>query len=316
MNKITVQNFYEEEKTSLQLKLVYGKDGLSNIVNHAEVNRVGLFLSGYFDYFPYERIQILGKAEISYLNSLDAKKRLVILKKLFDYQIPCLIITHLMEIPIEIKKIENAKKIPIFKTDLSTFRIINTLTIYLEEKLAAQITMPGSILEVYGVGILLLGKAGVGKSECAISLIEKKHRLISDDVAIIKKLPNGVLLGYNSDIIKHCMELRGLGIIDIERLYGISAVKNKVSIELIILLQEWNKINKYDRTGLEEKNTDILGTKIPKIVLPVKPGRSLATLVEVAVMNHLLKSTGIYSAREIDQNLSNILSKKKQKNEE
>ncbi|MFH1612516.1 MAG: HPr(Ser) kinase/phosphatase [bacterium] len=313
MNKITVKNFYEEEKKTLQLKLVYGKEGFSNIVEHAEVNRVGLFLSGYFDYFPYERIQILGKAEISYLNSLESKKREEILKKLFDYKIPCLIIAHDMKIPSEIKKIENAKKIPIFKTKLSTFRIINALTIYLEEKIAFQITMPGSVLEVYGIGILLLGKAGVGKSECAISLIERKHRLISDDAVVLKKLPNGVLLGCSSDVVKHCMELRGLGIVDIKELYGISAVKNKVSIELVISFKEWNIEREYDRIGLQEKDITILGIKIPKVVIPIKPGRNLASLVEVAVMNHRLKSMGIYSAREINKNLSDILRKKTEK---
>jgi HPr kinase/phosphorylase len=306
-----VGSFYQEKQKDFNLKLISGEKGFSNKLTEKEVNRLGLVLAGFFDYFIPTRVQILGRTEVFFLKKLGKNKREEILEKLFSYSLPCLVVAAPeAEIPTELKEKSIEKQIPLFQTSFSGVRIGQAITWYLEDKFAPRVTLAGSLLEVYGIGVLILGKAGVGKSECALALIERGHRLISDDAVNIKKTVDGVLLGTCSEVIKHCLEIRGLGIIDVRELYGVGAIRNKAVIELVISLEEWKENQRYDLLGLEEEKIEILEVVLPKLIIPVRPGRNLAVLVEAAALNHRLKTMGIHSAKKVDQELLNLLSKK------
>jgi len=262
-----------------------------------EVNRPGLQIAGFFEYFYNNRIQIMGREEFSYLNDMSFEERKESLENLFEKKIPCVIVTRNMDISKEMAQAAYKYNVPVLRTDMSTSRFLSALIAFLNVELAPRITMHGVLVEVYGEGILLLGDSGVGKSEAAIELVKRGHRLVADDAVEIKRVSDISLLGSAPDVIRHFVELRGIGIVDVKMIFGIGAVKNVEKIDFIINLEIWQDKKQYDRLGLTTEYTDILGIDIPSITVPVKPGRNLAVVIEVAAMNNRQKKMG-YNAAE------------------
>ncbi len=309
---ITVKEMFEEKGEDLKLELISGcKKGLSRKIKVFLINRPGLALANYFDYFAYGRLQILGKTEFSYLKKLSNKNREEIFKKLFSYNIPCVVVTRKMRIPDALIKAAQRKDIPILRTTLMTNKFINKVSFYLEDKFAPTTSLHGVLIDVYGVGVLILGESGIGKSECALELIKRGHRLVSDDVVEITRKPDGVLVGNGVDFAKHHMEVRGLGIIDIKNLFGTGVIRDSSQIDLVINLEGWDSSKDYDRLGIDECKFKVLDIELPQLIVPVGPGRNIAIIVEVAAMNWRLKAKGFNSAKEFNKKLISIMQKKK-----
>lgn len=272
-----------------------------------EVNRPALQLTGYFDEFNAERVQIIGYVEYTYLKSLPQDKKLPVYERLLGYHIPCLIYTT-MTIPDEdILRLADKYQVPVFATKQATSAFMAELIRWLNVELAPSIAIHGVLVDVYGEGILIMGESGIGKSEAALELIKRGHRLITDDVVEIKKVSDETLIGTAPDITRHFIELRGIGIIDVKTLFGVESVKNTASIDLVIKLEEWDREKEYDRLGLEEEYTEFLGNKVVCHSLPIRPGRNLAVIVESAAVNHRQKKMGYNAARELYNRLQNSL---------
>ncbi|MEW5766043.1 MAG: HPr(Ser) kinase/phosphatase [bacterium] len=301
MPSISIKRVLEEYGDRLRLEVAAGESGLNKRISASTLNRPGLALTGYMEHFTYRKIQVLGKLEISYLNHLTPTQRLGNLKNLFMHEIPCFIVTWGQGIPPELVALAETHQIPILKTPLRTVMLITQLTFYLEDKFAPETSIHASLVDVFGMGVLIVGRSGVGKSECALELIERGHRLIADDIVEIKRLGNK-LIGTGAELIKYHMEIRGLGVINIKELFGVSAICEKKEVELVINLEEWKK-DEYDRLGLGDKAHTLLGVKVPHLIIPIRPGRNIAILIEVGVMNQRLKDMGYHSAEEFNQKL-------------
>lgn len=299
MNSISIDNMIKD----LNLEVVYKPKEADIRIISSDINRPGLQFAGYFHYFAPERIQVIGNAEWHYLNELQEDIKIQRLKGIFEMPIPAMIFTRNLEIYPELIQCGKKYGRSILRTDLSSSKFINKLINYLDEMLAPSITMHGVLVDIYGVGTLILGKSGVGKSETALELIKRGHRLVADDAVVIKKLDDKVLKGNAPELIKHFLELRGIGIIDIKRLYGVGAIRNTKGIDLVIELEYWDEKKHYDRLGLDDEYTEILNIKLPKITIPVKPGRNLAMIVEVAARNHRQKKMGYNAAVELNKKL-------------
>jgi len=272
------------------------------VVNN-EVNRPSLQVAGYFDYFDNTRIQIVGRVEISYLTHLSSEERYNALDKLFKRELPCVIVTRGMEAPSEMIELAEKYNVPLLSVDVSTSRFLSALIAFLNIRLAPQITMHGVLVEVYGEGVLLLGDSGEGKSETAIELVKRGHRLVADDAVEIKRVSDKSLVGSSPEIIRYFIELRGIGIIDVKRIFGIGAVKDSEKIDLVINLEPWISGKEYDRLGISTEYEEILGLSIPSLTIPVKPGRNLAMIVEVAAMNNRQRRMGYNAAEALNNRL-------------
>ncbi|MBR5119525.1 MAG: HPr(Ser) kinase/phosphatase [Clostridia bacterium] len=272
-------------------------------ISSPEVNRPGLALAGFYEVFETDRIQLIGYAETQYLHSLEPSTKRVMLQKLVDAKPVAIIYTTNLEVDAAL--IERAQKdgVPVLRTGLKTSQIMASLISALSNYLAPRITQHGCLVEIYGEGILLLGDSGVGKSETTIELIKRGHRLIADDAVEIKRVSDKTLVGSAPELIKHYVELRGIGIVDVRRLFGMGAVKETEKINLVIQLENWIEGKMYDRLGMDEETIDILGIDIPSITIPVRPGRNLAIILEVAAMNNRQKRMGYNTAEEFNNNL-------------
>jgi len=293
------------KKIALDLKLeeINSFDNEIARVNSIELNRPGMQLAGFFDDFPYERIQVIGKVEHSFLDTLNFKVRMERFEKICAHHIPCLIVSRNLEIHDEM--ILTAKKYQrkILRSKRNTTKLISRLFNYLEHELAPTKTMHGVLMEINGVGVLITGKSGIGKSETAVELIKRGHLLVADDAVEIKRLGHEALIGTAPEIIRYMIEVRGIGIMDIKSLFGMGAIKEKTSINLIVNLEEWEHDKHYDRLGLDEKKRDILGMKVDEVVIPVKTARNIALLIEVAARNYRQKEMGYHAAREFEKRL-------------
>jgi len=272
-----------------------------------QIQKPGLALTGYAANIHPGRIQVLGNSEINFLKNLKPKQSHEILKKICRRDIACFVITNKNQPPPSLVTQATRCKVPLLRTPLTTGIFIQRVTRFLEERLTETTTVHGVLTDVFGVGILLLGKSGIGKSECALELVMKGHRLIADDVVNIRKKAPSSLYGFGSELIKYHMEIRGLGIINIKDLFGVTSVRDQKLIELVIEIVEWNPRQEYERLGIDQRTHEIMGVKIPIIQLPIRPGRSLTTVIEVAARNHLLKLKGFYSAKEFQAKLTRQL---------
>jgi HPr kinase/phosphorylase len=304
MLSIPVINLLKDTKHRLQLEILAGKKGLGKKISIPRIQKPGLALTGDTSNLHPGRIQVLGKSEMRHLNSLPLKKLKDIVEKIGEVDIACIIITHNISAPLPLVTMCEKKRIPLFSTKLLTSTFVNRATQFLEESLAASTCTHGVLLDVFGVGILIIGKSGIGKSECALDLVLRGHRLVADDIVNIKKQPPSALFGTGSEIIKYHMEIRGLGIINIRDLFGISAVRDRKLIEVVVELTEWDPTIEYDRLGIDEQRYSMLDVHLPLIQIPVRPGRNLSAIIEVAARNHLLKLGGHHSAQEFQEKLS------------
>ena len=288
------------EKVSMDV--VYAPQDLENIsVEIAEVNRPGLFLAGYYDYFDKLRLQIMGLAEMNFLSGLSPEKRYEALDQLFRQQPPAVIVGRSEELkPFpEMQELARKHGVALLRSNETTCTLMGSIISVLNLELAPRITRHGVLVEVYGEGILILGDSGVGKSETAIELVKRGHRLIADDAVELRRVSYRKILGTAPANIRHFIELRGIGIINVARLFGIGAVKNSVEVEMVIELEAWDRTKNYDRTGLESNTYDILGVKVPSMLIPVMPGRNLAVILETAAINNRQKEMGYNAAQEL-----------------
>ena len=288
----------------LGLEIVYKSENYENIeIDFNEVNRPGLQLCGFFDNFPYKRIQIIGQPEHEYYNKyLPFDERRNIFDKIFTYEIPALIYSYGISVPYEVYSLAKKHNRTILRVDYGTTKLISKMNAILEYELSEEIRIHGGLLEVFGMGILILGKSSIGKSETALELIGRGHRLVADDAVDIRKIDNK-LYGESPENIRHFLEIRGLGILDIQRLYGVGAIKKSTEIDFIIELENWKNDKEYDRLGLDDKYKTILGMELPYIVIPVKPGRNIALIVEVAARNMRQKMYGYNAAEELSKRI-------------
>lgn len=269
------------------------------LISENEVNRPGLQLMNFYEYFNPERLQILGKTEFAYLSSIKDEERRDIIERLFSHKIPALIITRELECFPEVTELAEKYQIPVLRSKDSTSNFVAALIAFLNLNLAPRVTRHGVLVEIYGEGVLILGESGVGKSETAIELVKRGHRLVADDAVEIRKVSNISLVGTSPDNIRHFLELRGIGIINARRLFGVGAVKVTEKIDLVVELELWNPEKLYDRMGIDSEFVSILGVNIPSLTIPVKPGRNLAVILEVAAMNHRQKKMGYNAAHEL-----------------
>ncbi|MBN2852197.1 MAG: HPr(Ser) kinase/phosphatase [Clostridia bacterium] len=275
----------------------------SKNVDIIEVNRPGLQLAGYLGYFFPHRIQLLGKMEMSYLGSLSPKERYERIDKWIDKNMPCIVISRNLDVYDELMDLAKIYQVPLLRTNEMTSRFLAALISYLNVEIAERISIHGEFLEVHGEGILITGESGVGKSETALELVKRGHRLIADDVVEIRKVSENTLLGTSPEIIRHFIELRGIGIVDVKSLYGVGSVKKIDSINMVVNLEFWDENKKYDRMGVEQNFKDILGIKIPYYVIPVRPGRNLAIILEVAAMKSRQISMGYNAAKVLNDRI-------------
>ncbi|MDY2735221.1 HPr(Ser) kinase/phosphatase [Intestinibacter sp.] len=293
----------------LDLNVIYQPEDKEFFVHSQDVNRTGLALAGYFEYFSFDRIQIIGKGEYTYFKNIDKERRREILDKLFSYDIPALVITRGLEVDEDIIEAAKRHERVLISSERNTTRFINKISNYLDHRLAPRVTIHGVLVDVYGIGVLIKGESSIGKSETALELIQRGHRLVADDAVEIIKLDDDRLVGQAPELLRHYMEIRGIGIIDVRSLYGVGAVKNMKEISLILQLENWNQEKYYDRLGLDKEYEKILDKEIEKLVVPVKPGRNTAMIVEVAAMNHRQKIMGYDSAVEFTKKLAQTIQK-------
>lgn len=277
------------------------------LVEQMDVNRPALQLAGFYDHFDNDRIQIIGNVEYAYLEQAGEEMAIDIMSTLLSYKIPGIVFCRNHEIKEEIRLMAVENGVPLLRTNDTTCDFMAALIRFLKEELAPRISIHGVLVDVYGEGVLIMGESGIGKSEAAIELIKRGHRLVSDDVVEIKKISDAVLVGSAPDITRHFIELRGIGIIDVKTLYGVQSVKDKQEINLVIKLEEWNKEREYDRLGLDEQYTEFLGNKVVCHQIPIRPGRNLAIIVESAAVNHRQKMMGYNAARELYNRVTNSM---------
>lgn len=308
---ISVGTLYEATKNRFKLKLLSAETGLDNEIIDKNLHRPGLALAGYVELFTFHRVQVMGNTEIRYLNSLDAKRRHAAFSRLLEFKIPCIILTDNNTLPKDMVDAATAKHIPIFGTMFETTKLSYFLADFLDDQFAPQIVVHGSLVDVYGVGILLTGRSGIGKSEIALDLVERGHRLVADDVVMVTRKGEGILMGAGTDLVKHFMEIRGLGLIDVRSMFGIRAIRFQKRVEVVIELEEWQEKQDYTRTGLDDQNFSILDVEIPLVKLPIFPGKNVTVIAEVIALNYLLKHYGYDAAKDFSKRLDDMINQKK-----
>ncbi len=306
---LTVGEFYTRHAEGLALSLVSSAVGFDRRIKEPTINRPGLALSGFFDYFAQKRMQVLGSAELAYLKSLPPEEVRTRVRGIFERQIPCLVISRGARPPKPLMEEAEAAGVSVFRTPMVTMNFINAATLVLETDFAPTRTEHGSMVDILGVGTMVRGSSGIGKSECVLGLIERGHSLVSDDVTRLKVVEGRELLGTAPPLTRHHMEVRGLGIINVTSIFGVGAVRLEKRLDLIVTLKDWQELEEVDRIGLEQDFYEILGILIPHITIPVRTGRDLARLVEVAALDQKLKSMGQNSAMEFNQRLLNSMQK-------
>lgn len=285
-------------------------------IRQSDLNRPALQLAGFFDYFDADRVQIIGKVEYTYIQNLFASERLAVFERLFSSKIPCMVLSRDLEPLPDIIEVAHKYKIPILQTEKATSYFSSELNRYLKSELAPRISIHGVLVDVYGEGVFITGESGIGKSETALELIKRGHRLVADDVVEIKKVADDELIGSSPDIIRHFIEVRGIGIVDCRMLFGVESVKETQTIDLVIQLEDWNPEQEYERLGLNEEYMNILGNDIVSHRIPIRPGRNLAIIVESAAINHRQKAMGYNAAIEINNRVTNNLAKRSKERRE
>lgn len=309
MKDLSIKHFFDLCKQSFVLSLITEPNTIDKKIVEPHLHRPGLALSGFYDRFPYQRVQLLGETEINYLQTLPDDVLYDRLNELMSFNIPCFIISKGLSVPSQMEFIANDLNIPIIVSRLSTDKIYWQLSRFLRDYFSPEQSIHGTLVEVFGVGILLVGRSGIGKSECALELIERKHRLITDDVVKLK-LQEDKLYGTSSKNIGHFMEIRGVGIIDVERMFGIEAIRKETKIDIQVELMPWRENMDYERVGITSQHTEILGINIPTIFLPISPGKNVSVIIEVIAMNHILKTYGYDGAEALQRKLAEELQQK------
>lgn len=307
---LTVEKLFQQKKESLELTLLAGAEGLKKPLDSKEVQRTSAALMGWWRDFAHHRIQVIGRTEMNFLKSLDQQKLQETIETLFSFNIPCVILSKAI-IPMPLMmELADKHKVPLFTSKLATIELMNKLSLWLDTVFAPRIYVHGTMVDVYGIGMLYTGKSGIGKSECALDLVERGHRLVADDVVEIRKRGDNLLIASGTSLLGHHMEIRGVGIIDIEKLFGIRAIRMQKRVELEVKLVLWDDLEDYERLGIEEQYTTILGVKIPQVTIPVSPGKNITAISEVIAMNFMLKTYGENTAKIFVNRISKEIQRK------
>jgi HPr kinase/phosphorylase len=307
MERLTVEQFHREKHEDLDLEVLTDSLESHTHITVADISRPGLLLSGFEENFLFERIQILGQTEIWYLSTLSEAERSESIDRLFKYPIPCIIVAKGLDIPERCLELGNQLQVPILRTTKSTTPFIHQLSAYLDVVFAPQTNVHGSLVDVYGVGLLFTGRSAIGKSECALDLVERGHRLVADDVVTITRRHDDILIGSGNDILRHHMEIRGLGIIDVQAIFGIRAIRVQKRVEVEVNLKEWDRTEDYERVGIEERQTIVLGVRIPLVTIPIFPGKNITVIAEAVALNYLIKAYGHHPAKAFNERLTRHL---------
>lgn len=303
MAKVRTKDLVE----AFNLELISGEEGINRPIVTSDLSRPGLEIAGFFDYYPADRVQLLGMTEMSFFNRLNEAERTQRMEELCRDYTPGIIITRGQEVPEELIIASERESVPVMRSTMKTTRLFSRLTNFLESKLAPTTAIHGVLVDIYGLGVLIMGKSGVGKSETALELVKRGHRLVADDCVEIRQEDQDMLIGNAPDLIEHLLEIRGLGIINVMTLFGAGAVRSHKKISIVINLELWEKNKQYDRVGLDEETMKIIDTEVTKITVPVRPGRNLAVIIEVAAMNYRLKRMGVNAAEQFSDRLNNAI---------
>lgn len=307
---LRVSAFFEKHQKRIHLIDANSVNLTEREITDKNVHRPGLALAGYVELFTYHRIQVFGNTEIKYLNSLDKTARKAAFVRLLKFKIPCIIVTNKNTLDDELLEEATKNGVPVFYSCLETTKAIYFISDFLDDYFAAQTVIHGAFLDVYGIGLLFIGRSGIGKSEIALDLIERGHRLVADDVVMVTRKGEGILMGSGTDLVKHFMEVRGLGLIDIRSIFGVRAIRFQKRVEVVVELEEWDDGGAYTRTGLDTSEVTILDVPVPHVRLPIFPGKNITVISEVIALNYLLKHYGYDSAQEFSKRLQTVLDQK------
>lgn len=300
---VTVERFYTEHESELKLKLLAGAAGLKRVIREPTVNRPGLILAGFTRYFAWKRVQALGNADAYFLKSLSREQRIKRYAELLSYKVPCLVFSRNLRPDRDLVQAAEARDVPTFQTPLITMRFINLATLALEMMFAPRATELGSMVDILGVGVIIRGESGIGKSESVLALIERGYSLVADDVTKVTLVDGRDVIGTSGEVTRNHMEVRGIGIINVAAMFGVKCIRKEMRVDLVVTLRAWNEVADIDRLGMEQETVKILGVEIPHITLPVRPGRDLARLIEVAAFHTKLKASGHNPAKELNERL-------------
>jgi HPr kinase/phosphorylase len=309
---ITLHQLFQQLEYDLGLQIIAGGAGLDKkVITVAEVNRPGLALYGDYESFAYDRIQVMGAGEIQSVNKLSSEERRNIFRKMLSYDIPCFVVTRGLDVPQELIEECDRTATPLFSSHLSTPAFVGRLVPRLEDEFGPSTVVHGDFVEAFGIGVLILGESGIGKSECALDLVRRGHRLIADDAVLLKRVTGHRVLGSSIYPFGHYMEVRGVGIIDVAALFGITAVRKKKSVDMAVTLEYWDESKVYNRSGLDDETYTVLDENLPHVTIPIQPGRNTSIVVEVAAMNLRAKKLGHHSAREFNNAIIQQMSREK-----
>ncbi len=300
---LTAGRLLERMRDTLELSHIEGTGALDREIRSPNISSPGLVLAGYTDRFPGHRLQVFGETEITYLSTRSPEERGRVLQLFFSHAIPCVFVTKGFQPPPDMVTAARAAQVPILTSTLRTNEFYTRIKPWLEDEFAPTTTLHASLADVFGVGLLFIGRSGIGKSECVLDLVERGHRLVGDDVVFVKRRGNDVLIGSGHEMQRHCMEIRGIGVVDIPAIFGIRAVRQQKRIEVVVQLEEWHQDTYVDRTGLDGETTTILDVALPKITVPLNPGKNITVVAEVIAMNHLLKYSGFDPAEQFNERL-------------
>jgi HPr kinase/phosphorylase len=300
---VTVERFYTEHSSSLELSLLAGASGLKRVIREPTVNRPGLVLSGFTRYFAFKRVQVIGNAEAFFLKSLPEEERLRRYQTLFSFKVPCVLFSRNLHPDKLFLKAAEEAQVPIVRCPLVTMKLINMATLALEMMFAPRGTEMGSMVDILGVGVILRGESGIGKSESVLALIERGYSLVADDITKVTLVDGREVVGTSAEVTRNHMEVRGIGIINVAAMFGVKSIRHEKTVDLVITLKSWNEVQDVDRLGIEQEYVSILGIDVPHITIPVRPGRDLARLIEVAAFQTKLKSSGYNPAKELNDRL-------------
>ena len=305
MTDLSLESLLEQFGRRLGLRLLAGEKGLSRTINSSDANRPGLTLTGFIEVFTFNQVQILGNHELEYLRSLPPARRLQALEILYQFDMPCVVLTGRVRLFPELRMLADKREIPLLRTEFDTTQFMHLLHFYLAEVFAPQVIVHGTLIDVHGVGLLLMGRSAIGKSEIGLDLVERGHRLVADDTVIIQRQSQGILVAHSPEALEDHMEIRGIGIIDIKRLFGIGATRLRKRVELVVTLADWDegKVEEFERVGIDERPRTFLGVEIPEVTIPIFPGKNITVIAETIAFNYLLRLGGHHSAKEFDKRL-------------
>ncbi|MFA6108900.1 MAG: HPr(Ser) kinase/phosphatase [Candidatus Latescibacterota bacterium] len=303
MYEITIKHLLEKYGRLLGLKIVAGEGGLDRAIDSSDTNRPGLALTGFVELFTVDQIQLLGNTETEYLRSLPPERRRQALEILYQFDLPCVMVTGRGRVVSELRELADEHRIPLLRSEFGTAKFNHLLHFYLDDVFAPQVNVHGTLVDVHGIGLLFTGRSAIGKSEVALDLVERGHRLVADDSVVVTRKVQGILMGCSPELLQDHMEIRGIGIVNVKRSFGVRGTRKQKRIEMVVNLVDWQEGVTYERVGLEDNTRTMLGVELPEVTVPLYPGKYIPVIVEAIALNHLLRLEGYHPAREFNNRL-------------